>query len=191
MENVTLSNASLTDLLPTWMKRDDFDKALAESVSYYAKDMAANMKVMSKWADEAIDTMSEQYLDLLAYELDVTWYLYDADIDQKRSIIKNARKVHWKLGTKWAIEQVLAVYFTSATVEEWYEYDGEPGHFRINSAFSELYENDESFLTVLNTVKRYSQILDTVQLVNEIKLMTYHGSIAQSRLKNVFIISTS
>lgn len=184
MEDIRLENVDAEELLPGFMREDDTDKSLAESTSNYLQDMAGSMKTLEKWTDEAIDVMSEIYLDLIAYELNITWYLYDAEISQKREIIKNARRIHWKLGTKWAIEQVLAIYFTSAEVLEWFDYGGTPGHFKISTQYPELYVNDAKFIKVLNSIKKYSQILDEVSLSNEIKHTVYTVAGTNSTLRN-------
>lgn len=184
MENIKLDQVDFSKLLPGWMREDATDVSLAESVSDNTHDMAASMQVLSKWSDAAIEAMSEKYLDLIAYELNITWYLYDADIAQKREIIKSAKKIHWKIGTVWAIEQVLSIYFTSASVLEWFEYGGTPGHFKITTAFPELYVNDANFIKVLNSIKRYSQILDEVSLTNEIHGNIYPAAAIVGTVKN-------
>lgn len=187
MEDIRLKDVDAVELLPGFMQDDETDKSLAESLSYYFRDMAGSMKTLEKWTDEAIDVMSETYLDLIAYELNITWYLYDAEISQKREIIKNARHIHWKLGTKWAIEQVLAIYFTSASVTEWFEYGGTPGHFKISTQYPELYVNDANFVKVLNSVKKYSQVLDEVSLSNEIRHTVYPVACISSTVRNTIV----
>ena len=185
MKNVKLKDADFSKLLPSWMREDDVDASLSESVSYYTQDMASSMQALEKWTDDAIEAMSEKYLDLIAYELNITWYLYDADVSQKRDIIKSAKRIHWKIGTKWAIEQVLSIYFTAASVLEWYEYGGAPGHFKISTAYPELYINDANFIKVLNSIKRYSQILDEVSLTNEIEGTVYPAAALTGTVRNV------
>lgn len=184
MDDIRLDDVNFQELLPGFMREDATDVSLADSISDYFKDMSYSMAVLEKWTDKAIDRMSEAYLDLIAYELNVTWYLYDADIAQKREIIKHARRIHWKLGTVWAIEQVLAIYFTSASVTEWFEYGGTPGHFKISTQYPELYVNDANFIKVLNSVKKYSQILDEVSLSNEVKHTAYAVACTTSTLRN-------
>jgi len=184
MDDIRLDDVNFQELLPSFMREDATDVSLADSISDYFKDMSYSMAVLEKWTDKAIDRMSEAYLDLIAYELNVTWYLYDADIAQKREIIKHARRIHWKLGTVWAIEQVLAIYFTSASVTEWFEYGGTPGHFKISTQYPELYVNDANFIKVLNSVKKYSQILDEVSLSNEVKHTAYAVACTTSTLRN-------
>lgn len=185
MNNIDLKSIDFEDLLPGWMREEDIDASLAESVTSYTHDLAESMPALEKWLDTAIEAMSEQYLDLLAEELNVTWYLYDASIEQKRAIIKQARRIHWKIGTKWAIEQVLAIYFTSASVIEWFDYGGESGHFKISTDYPELYVNDEQFIKVLNSVKRFSQILDEVSLANAIEGSVYPAAALVGTIRNI------
>lgn len=186
MNNVTLDEVDFVQLLPGWMKEDITDKSLAESINSMMKLFCKRMIILSKWNDEAIDAMSEQYLDFLAYELNITWYLYDAPIDQKKKIVKEARHVHWKLGTKWAVEYVLSIYFKSATVHEWFEYGGKPGHFKVTSGGEELHRNDETFVRVLNSVKRFSQHFDEVEVEREYTDTVYIGAaFGDSTIENV------
>lgn len=186
MKNITLNEVKFLQLLPQWMQNDDTDKSIAESLDKNVKDICSRKAVLSKWNDAAIDAMSEKHLDLLAYELNITWYLYDASIERKRKIVKEARHVHWKLGTKWAIEYVLSIYFTSAEVHEWFEYGGEPGHFKVTSKGEELHRNDATFVKVLNSVKRFSQHFDEVEVEREYHGTTYLGvALAGSYVRNV------
>lgn len=84
-----------------------------------------------------IDELSEELLDILAYDLHVDWYDYSHDIDTKRRVIKNSVKIHMKLGTKYAVETATSDIYAGSTVEEWFEYGGEPYFFRLNLDISE------------------------------------------------------
>ena len=187
MENIWLEKAEFLNLLPAWMRDDDTDVSLAESVDINIKELSDNIGVLEKWTDTAIEKMSEKYLDLMAYELNITWYLYDASIEQKRQIVKYARKIHRKLGTKWAIEEVLNIYFTSAAVLEWFEYGGTPGHFKISTLYPELYVNNPDFVKVIDSIKKFSQILDEVSLRNKIEHTVYHAVANTGTIRNVIM----
>lgn len=107
--------------------------------------------------------MTDEQLDELAWELNVEWYKSTADIQTKRAIIKSSDKVHAKLGTKWAVEQIITDYFGSGAVREWWEYGGEPYHFKVFSTNPGLVnEHHEEFLAMLEVVKRKSAWLDAV-----------------------------
>lgn len=166
IKNITLENPNFKRTMPMWMREDDCDSSLAESMDRLTIDAAKKLRSMSKWT--RIDEMSESELDELAWELNVSWYLYDRDIKMKREIIKNAPYIHKKIGTKWALEQVLTIYFNESKVLEWFDYGGRPGHFKIEVVNTETVDKDaEAFLKVLNDVKKASQILDTIDVITE------------------------
>lgn len=182
MENIRLSDFDFLKLVPSWMRSDPTCKSLAKSIELYAHDFVKDARKLKKWA--AIETLNETELDELAWEWNVVWYLPDAPIEQKRDIIKTAPLIMRKIGTKWAVEQVLSIYFTSAKVKEWFDYSGTPGHFKISTAYPELYVNDANFIKVLNSIKRFSQILDEVSLTNEIKGTAYAAAALVGTVRN-------
>lgn len=79
------------------------------------------------------DSMPEWRLDELAWETG-TLYDYDADIEVKREWIKNAKSNTQVVGTPYALKKFLEAKFTFVNVIEWYEYDGDPYHFMIETA---------------------------------------------------------
>jgi len=78
-----------------------------------------------------IDELPEELLDILAYDLHVDWYDYSYPIETKRNVLKSSVGIHKKIGTKRAVEKALSDVYKMATVEEWFEYGGEPYHFKV------------------------------------------------------------
>ena len=61
------------------------------------------------------------------------------------------------------MENVINTYFGEGYMEEWFQYGGEPGRFRIYSTNPTLNESKfTEFLTILSKVKRASSQLDGV-----------------------------
>ena len=79
-----------------------------------------------------IDGLDEQLLDILAYDFKVDWWDPEYSIDEKRRTLKGSWRVHKILGTKAAVETAIRAIYPLTTVEEWFEYGGEPYHFRLN-----------------------------------------------------------
>ena len=73
--------------------------------------------------------------------------------------------VHSRLGTKWAVEKIITEYFGSGRVREWFEYEGEPFHFKIISGNPTI-TNEKllEFLGLLDKVKRQSAVLDGIYI---------------------------
>lgn len=157
-------------LLPAFMRADAFDAAVCEVVDAFGAQIAARIAHYSVW--DAIGSMGGDELDTLAEEMGIGYYDKAASLESKRGIVRAARAVQAKLGTKWALEKVLDIYFTSATrVVEWFDYDGQPGqpnHFTIETEYTpKTAEESARFLAVLNAVKRKSAVLDKVEAVIE------------------------
>ncbi len=118
-----LSDIDISKMIPAFMRDDDFNAALAGVLGSQVQYQAGRIDLAQIWS--VIDSLPEDILDELAKELDVNWFLYDADIAKKREIIKRADEIHRHLGTKWAVEEVVKIYFGTGTVIEWWE-DGFP-----------------------------------------------------------------
>ena len=70
-----------------------------------------------------------------------------------------------RLGTKWAVENVINSYFGEGYITEWFEYDGQPGRFRVYTSNPSLSnEKLTEFLNLLNKVKRASAKLDGIYI---------------------------
>lgn len=77
-----------------------------------------------------IDELPESLLDILAKDFKVEWYDYNWSIEAKRKTIKDSFYVHRHLGTVGAVKRALTDVWPPSTVEEWFEYGGEPFYFR-------------------------------------------------------------
>lgn len=156
-----LADLEFIRLLPQFMRDDDAVKGLAAGVEEVVKGLSGSVESLSTW--DHIDRLSEAELDELAWELNIQWYDTGANLEVKRDLIKNSDKVFQRLGTKWAVESIINTYFGEGYIEEWFEYGGEPGHFRVLSPNPSL--NDEGladFLNLLGKVKRASAKLDGI-----------------------------
>lgn len=148
-------------LLPRFMQEDTAVQGLAAAVNGIIPDLAAQVSKLSTW--DCINDLSEAELDDLAWELNVPWYESTAPVEVKRAIIKDSDITHQRLGTKWAVESVIEAYFGDGSIEEWFQYSGEPGHFRVLSSNPTI--NNErltEFLALLDKIKRASAKLDVI-----------------------------
>lgn len=156
-----LSDIDLMKLIPAFMQNDGTAKGLAAAINRITPQMYAQARLFTVW--DKIDQMEHAELDDLAWELNVLWYDTQADIDIKRRLIKQSDLVYARLGTKWAVEEVVSTYFGTGIVREWWSYSGKPHHFKILSDNPSLTnEQIERFFRVLNVVKRESSWLDSI-----------------------------
>lgn len=125
-----LAEAEILQLLPTFMHDDYFVRMLAAVTSETTAYLGYAVTLATKW--DKIDEMDGEFLDALAAELDIDWYLYDTDIDRKRAIIKDSCYIHSIFGTREAVQRVLNTYFG--------EYNDETGTYESDVVIKEWWE---------------------------------------------------
>ena len=164
-----LNDIDFVKLLPQFMRNDAAVSGLAAGVNQIVRDLAESVEMLSSWDhidqldDAELDELDDAELDELAWELNIQWYDTGATLEVKRDLVKNSDRVFQRLGTKWAVENIITAYFGEGYVEEWFEYGGEPGHFRVLSPNPSLNEERiTEFLSLLSKVKRASAKLDGV-----------------------------
>lgn len=167
-----LNEVDLTKMLPSFMKGDEYDMALAEGMSnYFSRQSIESERVVIVGQT---DHLNEAELDQLAYDMNIFWYSVKADIEIKRKLIKDAPIVFNKLGTVWAIERILNSYIDETELEEWFDYGGDPHHFRIITNNIQILTDElDLFLEILTKIKRRSQWLENVILDLRAKGTTY------------------
>ena len=66
------SELDFKQLLPAWMRKDPTDQALAKTVDELTQKLYTRSDLLKKWTH--LDELSDEQLDALANELDVSWY---------------------------------------------------------------------------------------------------------------------
>ena len=132
--------------------------------------------------------LSENVLDILARDFNVVWYDDSYPIEVKRQIILNCVKVHRSKGTKFAVETAIGAVHPHSIVQEWFEYGGEPFHFKIIIDISQGRVPPEftDFVNINRIValyKRLSAHLEYVELRKTIKTTDYHAGIITHNTK--------
>ena len=169
-----LEDVEILKLLPYWMREDESVQGLAAGSDEVTKALTAKINLLSRW--DKLDQLSEQELDEMAWELNIQWYDSTASIEAKRSVIRNSDLVYAKLGTSYAVEQIVTSYFGSGEVREWFEYGGKPHHFKVLSSNPDLVNNNlQLFLKLLGVVKRRSSWLDAILISLTGEMFLYTG----------------
>jgi phage tail P2-like protein len=160
---VNLTDVKTIELVPVFMQEEPDVVALAEAWDALVMDFAARSRALSTW--DSIGALSEAELDELAYELRIPWYKTDATLEQKREVIRTADMLLRKIGTKYAVETIASIYYGAVVVNEWFEYGGDPFHFRISTTNKDVQTTKQAeFLRVLGLIKRKTAVLDAIIL---------------------------
>lgn len=128
-EQYRLTEANLMRTLPEALKQDEGMNPLGQIIAKALAGLLASIDYVKIYA--RIDQLEETALDALAKDFDVVWYDYNYSLETKRALIKDSFFVHRHLGTKGALDRALSDIFPNSTVLEWFEYGGQPYHFRV------------------------------------------------------------
>ena len=130
MNSHGLTRENLVATLPPALQKDPSAVALAEA---FAELLAQRPEEIDRLRIyPAIDRLDERLLDILAYDFKVDWWDADYSLEEKRRTLKDSWRVHKLLGTKAAVEMAISAIYPRTTVLEWWEYGGEPYHFRLD-----------------------------------------------------------
>ncbi len=124
-----LTAENMMRLFPAALFKDKATRAMGEGTA----------ELLTAHADELdrcgiynrIDLLPEELLDLLAGDLKVDWYDADYTLEEKRRTIKGSFRVHRLKGMRAAVVEGLRAVFPDTVAERWWEYGGEPYHFRL------------------------------------------------------------
>ena len=116
-------------LVPRFILEDKDGLAMAKALEAGLKDfLEICQQGLDTWGN--VDEMPEWRLDELAWEYNIP-YDYNAGISVKREWIRNAYSLSRMYGTPEGIMRYMAGYFEEATLQENWEYSGQPYHFRM------------------------------------------------------------
>lgn len=154
--------AGLQAILPSSISGDETVRQAAAAVD--AAIMATDEGIINVLLMSRIPVLPEAVVDALAWQFHVDTYDEEMDIDQKRQLVENAIRDHKYKGTPWAVKSVVKVILGYAEVEEWWQYDGSPYHFRVNgSAGPVVYGVQlEKLVYAINRAKNVRSWLDGI-----------------------------
>ena len=159
MSKLITEKDALIATFPYSLSRDTDKLKLAVTVADGLVEMSVQLEYAMIFS--RVDELPEEILDILAVDLNIQWYDNEADIECKRSTIKECMHINKYKGTKYAIEKALKSVYDDVRVIEWNEYGGEPCHFKIIIYDS---SNDrEKRDRVLDKVKYYKNLRSVLE----------------------------
>ena len=173
---IKLYDSNITDILP---------EALAKRPEVQALGYAIN-KAMQRWMDyckntsvyASIDTLPEDILDLLAVELNTPYYNNSVSINVKRKLVKNTLVWYMNIGTPATIQEAVEAVFGNGEIQEWFEYGGEPYHFKVyTSNINSTDEMIQQLTEIVSTMKNVRSRLEEVVVEILQPLYLYNGCV--------------
>lgn len=164
----SLFDTALNQTAPPALDYDPRMKALTAAI---AEALGENAELIQNVGIfYRIDELEERMLDILATDLHADWYDYDGDIEEKRRLIRNDILIHRRMGTVGELKTVIASLHGEATIEEWFQYGGEPYFFRVNFDLAEGESTaSEKILEAIKTYKPVRARLESLSSSKELE----------------------
>lgn len=124
-----LKDNALQRILPSSISGDATVKDIVQAISSRLAQLGEQAELVLILP--RLKKLPEEIVDELAWQYHVDFYDVAADIIKKRELVRKAIARHRYKGTPAAVEEVCSAAFDTAEVVEWYEYGGEPYHFRV------------------------------------------------------------
>jgi len=154
----TLENFSIVDVLSDSLKNDNNIRNLAIALTPIFQRLLEQTQLVQMYKG-----IPDHLLDFIAYEVAADFYDVNMTNNQKRVTLENAEAIHKSKGTVASVEDVIAPFFNTGRVREWFQYDGKPYHFQVIA--NEYLENEADIaklFRMVDIVKRESTRLDCV-----------------------------
>lgn len=171
---IRLQDGEMADLLPPYLSNQIDVIALSYAFKMAMNKMLTFASRTRLYAD--IDRQTEDVIDLMAIELNASYYDMDMDLDTKRNIIKNALYLRMRAGTKSALRDLINLVYKSGDILEWFEFDGvtdqDIGKFDVITSESSEQDSYDKVLKLIRQTKSASAHLRKVEYTREIPVIS-------------------
>lgn len=171
-----LQSTSLLDILPENLLADAQIYAAARALDDELRKVTAATR--DALILPRIDELSEEVVDLLAWQWSVDFYDELKSLAEKRNAVKQSIAMHRIKGTRRAVELALHMVYTSGEVSEWFEYGGRPYYFRVRFIRPETIrlEDVDRVIRIIHAVKNTRSWLESIEFTRPVRIGMYHGA---------------
>ena len=142
----------LEDIAPENINSDETVKAIFAALNpegILISDSISEALILSR-----IDYLSEDILDLLAFQFHVDFYDLAATLDMKREAVKGSVIWHMKKGTEWAILKALSMIGIEGEFLHWKDTGDEPYTFRIKAKITGDFYRTQGRDKIIESIRR-------------------------------------
>lgn len=178
---------NLLRTLPDVLRNDPNMQALASAIANELALRPAELDSLKIYT--RIDQLPEELLDILAYDFKVDWWDANFTLAEKRATLKASWDVHRKLGTPYAVERALGAIYPDSQVKEWFEYAGDPYHFKLIIPVDVTTLDPAKHAKVLSLIDYYKNlrsVLDEVEYYGTGGVATTYATTAFVACEGVF-----
>ena len=179
-----LNKSSLMGLYPSVLDKDKRFNALGQSTAEVIGD--AFLKTANADIYTRIGELEEGVLDILAKDFNITWYDYDFKVETKRRVIAAAFSVYRHFGTTGAMVTAICAIWPNSTVEEWFQYGGDPYYFKVMVQANDADGEPIEFSKIDRTVQLYKNERSWLEGGSVILLISCHVVIETKQNRQKF-----
>ncbi|EDA2742977.1 phage tail protein I, partial [Salmonella enterica subsp. enterica serovar Typhimurium] len=85
-------------------------------------------------------------------------WLFAANEQEKRELIKQAIELHKYKGTPWAVRRVLEILSLPGTISEWFEYGGKAYFFKVEIELINQGMDENLFNNLVDLIHEYKNV---------------------------------
>ena len=175
---IKLQEVSILNIMPQNIARDKnvqmaaqaFDEVLREAILKIPDIALISRLVLREITDHLL-------ADMLALQFHVDFYDQSWPIERKLEVIVNSPDWHTRKGTPSAVEEVVSTAFDEAEVLEWYEYDGLPYRFSVETEdnFQDM-QHVNDLVAAIFSMKNTRSWIDFITTLTVINTKHYIGT---------------
>lgn len=172
---IKVNDLSLLDIAPKSTLTDETTKWIYQSIDFALQKKHRKLKNSFDSLDR-IHYLDEKEIELLLWEYHVEGFDETTTIEEKRILILKSLLTHMKKGTVSAVKKNVNLLFGESKIQEWFEYDGVPGKFKISTKMDT--QKDEIYkkiLKVIDSTKNTRSHLESIDFIRENILNIYFG----------------
>lgn len=158
-----------------------------EKVIHLANSLQNSLDKMLDWAEKInfemnLDKLDDAILDHLLWEKHITWSegLGLATTREKKiKLIQDAIELHRIKGTPAAIELVFSILDIDCKLTEWFQYGGDPYHFKLQVSVSDKGLNEDTLNLLTALISEYKNVrsfLEAIEVFSLSKGQAYVGA---------------
>lgn len=170
------NSETMLGTFPEALAQDEEQKALAKVTADEFEELYINNNLASLYT--RIDDLSEEMLDILAYDFKVDWWDKNYSIEEKRSTLKSSWSVHRKLGTPGAVSRAISAIYKNVEILEWWKYNGNSHYFKLLIDTGGVFADYEKLLRLIERVRFYKNkrsLIETIEFDIEKEMPIFYG----------------
>ena len=161
MSNILLDKLDLMKVLPSFMHDDLTTKGMVYAIEKELKRIIESVPICQIYCN--LENQSDEILDELANQFSISEYKTSYEREVKIKLIEGCFKTHYQRGTVASVLETCKKIYGNARIEEWFDYGGEPYHFKVFT--SNPSSSDEMIKQLTETIESTQNMRSVIEQV--------------------------